>query len=115
MSSPSLDNPLREGIRLERTARPCAVVIFGASGDLTKRKLVPALYHLAQNRLLPAEVAVVGVARRETSDEEFRKMMSEAVVEFSGGEPLDPAVWESFAKGLYYVSGEFGGHAVKKG
>ena len=108
MSSPSLDNPLREGIRLERTAQPCAVVIFGASGDLTKRKLVPALYHLAQNRLVPAEVAVVGVARRETSDEEFRANMRDSVVEFSGGEALDEAVWESFAKGLYYVSGEFG-------
>ena len=107
MSSPS-PNPLREGIRLERTAEPCAVVIFGASGDLTKRKLVPALYHLAQNRLLPAEVAVVGVARRETSDEDFRANMRDSVVEFSGGEPLDEAVWESFAKGLYYVSGEFG-------
>jgi len=108
VSSPSPENPLREGIRLARTASPCAVVIFGASGDLTKRKLVPALYHLAQNRLLPAEVAVIGVARRENSDDEFRKQMSGAVVEFSGGEPLDEAVWESFAKGLYYVSGEFG-------
>jgi glucose-6-phosphate 1-dehydrogenase len=107
VSSPSLENPLREGIRLERTAQPCAVVIFGASGDLTKRKLVPALYHLAQNRLLPAEIAVVGVARRETSDEEFRTNMRASVIEFSGGEALDETVWESFAKGLYYVSGEF--------
>ncbi len=107
MSSPST-NPLREGIRLERTAQPCAVVIFGASGDLTKRKLVPALYHLAQNRLLPAESAVIGVARRDTSDEQFRSQMRDFVVEFSGGEALDETVWESFAKGLYYVAGEFG-------
>ncbi len=105
MATPST-NPLREGIRLERAAEPCAVVIFGASGDLTKRKLVPALYHLAQNRLLPAEFAVVGVARREVSDEKFREQMRESVAEFSG-EPLDEAVWESFAKGLYYVTGSF--------
>lgn len=101
-------NPLRDGIRLERTAEPCAVVIFGASGDLTKRKLVPALYHLAQNRLLPAEIAVIGVARRATSDEDFRENMRSSVIEFSGGEELDEPVWESFAKGLYYVAGEFG-------
>ncbi|HQR38176.1 MAG TPA: glucose-6-phosphate dehydrogenase [Blastocatellia bacterium] len=94
-------------MRLERTADPCTVVIFGASGDLTKRKLVPALYHLAQNRLLPAEIAVIGVARRETSDEDFRTSMRASVIEFSGGEELDEAVWSSFAAGLYYVSGEF--------
>ena len=65
-------NPLREGLRLERSAGPCAVVIFGASGDLTKRKLVPALYRLSQERLLPAEFAVVGVARSPKDDETFR-------------------------------------------
>jgi glucose-6-phosphate 1-dehydrogenase len=102
-----ISNPLREGMRLERTAEPCAVVIFGASGDLTKRKLVPALYHLMQERLLPAEFAVVGVARRDTSDEQFRTQMHESVIEFSGGEALDEAVWDSYARGLYYVSGNF--------
>ena len=102
------DNPLREGMRLERSAEPCTVIIFGASGDLTKRKLVPALYHLTQDRLLPAEFAVVGVARRETSDDDFRSQMKTSVAEFGGDGKVDEEVWESYAKGLYYVSGEFG-------
>jgi glucose-6-phosphate 1-dehydrogenase len=106
MATPTT-NPLREGVRLERVAEPCAVIIFGASGDLTKRKLVPALYHLAQDRLLPAEFAVVGVARRETSDDDFRALMKDAVAEFGGDGAVDETVWESFAKGLYYVTGEF--------
>ena len=63
--STTSDNPLREGVRLERSADPCSVIIFGASGDLTKRKLVPALYRLTQERLLPAEFAIVGFARSE--------------------------------------------------
>ncbi len=61
----TLENPLRAGIRLERTVDPCTVVIFGASGDLAKRKLLPALYRLVQERLLPAEFAIVGLARTE--------------------------------------------------
>ncbi len=101
------DNPLRAGMRLERTAEPCAVVIFGASGDLTKRKLVPALYRLAQQHLIPAEFAIVGTARIEMSDEEFRGKMREAVAEYSEEKTVDDAVWESFAKGLFYVTGEF--------
>lgn len=94
-------------MRLARTAEPCVVVIFGASGDLTKRKLVPALYHLCQERLLPAEVAVIGVARSPKSHDEFRAQMREAIIEFAGDEHIDETLWESFAKGLYYVSGTF--------
>jgi glucose-6-phosphate 1-dehydrogenase len=65
-----MENPLRVGVRLERTAEPCVVVIFGATGDLTKRKLVPALYRLVQERLVPAEFAIVGAAR--TGDDDGR-------------------------------------------
>ena len=72
------DNPLRQGMRLERTAEPCAVIIFGASGDLTKRKLVPALYRLVQEKLVPAEFAIVGQARTEMNDDEFREKMKAA-------------------------------------
>jgi glucose-6-phosphate 1-dehydrogenase len=107
MEATVTDNPLRAGMRLERTAEPCAVVIFGASGDLTKRKLVPALYRLAQQHLIPAEFAIVGTARIEMSDEEFRGKMREAVAEYSEEKTVDDAVWESFAKGLFYVTGEF--------
>jgi glucose-6-phosphate 1-dehydrogenase len=101
-----MENPLREGIRLERTAGPCAIVIFGASGDLTRRKLVPALYRLVQQRLLPAEFAIVGLARTEMTIEEFRAHMKEAVTEFSAEKSVDEEVWNSFAQSLFYITGD---------
>ena len=107
MTTPTLENPLRTGLRLERTAEPCVVIIFGASGDLTKRKLVPALYRLSQERLLPAEFAIVGVARREVSHDEFRNNMRDAIAQFSEAKKVDDAVWESFSKGLYYLPSSF--------
>jgi glucose-6-phosphate 1-dehydrogenase len=103
-----LDNPLRQGIRLEQTAEPCIVVIFGASGDLTKRKLVPALYRLVQERLLPAEFAIVGLARTEMSDDQFREKMKESVEQFSEAKHVEEQVWHSFAQGLYYLSADIG-------
>jgi glucose-6-phosphate 1-dehydrogenase len=102
------DNPLRAGMRLERMAGPCTVVIFGAAGDLTKRKLVPALYNLAQDRLLPAEFAIIGTARQVMNDEEFRTKMREAVAEYGADKSVDETVWQSFAEGLFYLPGEFG-------
>jgi glucose-6-phosphate 1-dehydrogenase len=106
MSTSTSDNPLREGVRLERTAEPCAVVIFGASGDLTKRKLVPALYRLTQERLLPAEFAIVGFARSPMSHEDFRAKMKDAILTYSEAKRIDEAVWDSFAKGIFYVAGD---------
>ena len=76
------ENPLLEGLELRRTPEPCALVIFGASGDLTKRKLMPALYSLALRRLLPERFGVVGVARSAESNEEFVARMEGAVREF---------------------------------
>jgi glucose-6-phosphate 1-dehydrogenase len=102
----TVENPLRAGIRLERTAEPCIVVIFGASGDLTKRKLVPALYRLVQERLLPAEFAIIGLARTEMSTDEFRARMKEAVEEFSEAKRVDEEVWDSFAQGLHYLTAD---------
>ena len=75
------ENPLLEGLQLRRTPEPCALVIYGASGDLTQRKLLPALYSLTLRRLLPDTFAVVGVSRSAVSDEEFRARMREGVVE----------------------------------
>ncbi|HEV8635989.1 MAG TPA: glucose-6-phosphate dehydrogenase [Chloroflexota bacterium] len=98
-------NPLREGLRLERTPDPCALVIFGATGDLTHRKLVPALYSLAQQRLLPPQFALVGFARRDWSDEKFRDEMRQGVQEFGRG--AQGGVWESFASGLFYNRADF--------
>jgi glucose-6-phosphate 1-dehydrogenase len=99
-------NPLRAGIADDKTGDPCAVVIFGASGDLTKRKLMPALYNLAVSRALPSGSAVVGVARREHSHDDFRKDMKEAITRFSRRK-IDQAVWGDFERGVSYVQGTF--------
>jgi glucose-6-phosphate 1-dehydrogenase len=96
-------NPMRAGMRLERTAEPCAVVIFGASGDLAKRKLIPALYRLVQERLLPAEFAIIGLGRTPMSDDEFRDKMKASVQEFSEAKSVDEEVWHSFAQGIRYL------------
>jgi glucose-6-phosphate 1-dehydrogenase len=93
-------NPLRRGLVEDRTGDACAVVIFGASGDLTRRKLMPALYNLAAARALPAGFAVVGVGRRDKSDASFRAEMKEAVASFSRRKPVDAALWADFERGL---------------
>ena len=90
-------------MRLERAAEPCAVVIFGATGDLAKRKLIPALYRLVQERVLPAEFAIVGLGRTPMSNEEFREKMKAAVVEFSESKSVDEEVWRSFAEGIQFL------------
>jgi glucose-6-phosphate 1-dehydrogenase len=100
------ENPLLEGLRLTRRPEPCVLVIFGASGDLTQRKLFPALYALAVRRLLPERFAVVGVARTAGTDEEFVSQMKEAVRRYARDEFRDEA-WESLAAGLRYVSTDF--------
>jgi glucose-6-phosphate 1-dehydrogenase len=102
------ENPLLEGLELARTPEPCALVIFGASGDLTRRKLFPAIYSLAHRQLLPPRFAVVGVARTEWSDDEFRDSMEEAVREFARDE-FRQETWDSLAAGIRYVGTEFGG------
>jgi glucose-6-phosphate 1-dehydrogenase len=101
--APTAVNPLREGLRLERTPEPCTMVIFGASGDLTRRKLLPALYDLSLDGLLPASFAIVGFARSEMTDEQFRQQAREAVLQFSR-RPVDPGPWDSFARGLFYTN-----------
>ncbi len=85
---------------------PCALVIFGASGDLTRRKLVPALYALACDGLLPAGFAVVGTGRSEMSDAAFRETMRDAVTRFARVR-FDAAAWERFAAALHYVAMEY--------
>jgi glucose-6-phosphate 1-dehydrogenase len=95
----SLTNPLRVGLRQERVISPQCLVIFGASGDLTHRKLVPALFELFRQRRLPSEFAVLGCARRPWSDEEFRQKMEEALGPLA---QEDPQAWRTFAAGLFY-------------
>ena len=84
----------------------CVMVIFGASGDLTKRKLVPALWSLFQSRVLPEPFAVIGVSRSEMSNEVFRERMREGVTDFARVQPPSARVWDRFAQALFYYTGD---------
>ncbi len=106
------ENPLLEGLQLRRKPDPCAFVIFGASGDLTQRKLIPALYSLAYRQLLPEKFAVVGAARTEESDEGFRLRMEEAVKQHAR-DPFREDIWEPLAEGMHYISTDFGDKAFE--
>jgi glucose-6-phosphate 1-dehydrogenase len=94
-----------------RPAPPCTVVIFGAVGDLTKRKLVPALYNLKTLGLLPEEFAVVGVARREKTHEEFREEQTRSIQEFATTR-VEPTTWAELREALYFQAGELSDPAV---
>ncbi len=95
-------NPLLEGLPTRRRPGPCVIVIFGASGDLTERKLIPALYSLAFRHLLPEHFAIVGSARTESSDESFRDAMRAAVERYARDE-FRLEVWNELAEGMRYV------------
>src|SRR6266498_400729 len=85
---------------------PQAIVIFGASGDLTKRKLLPAFWHLFSEGLLPQGIAIIGYARTEMSDEEFQEEARHSVETYARNKPSTD-VWAEFQKRLSYVPGEF--------
>lgn len=99
------ENPLRVGLQQDKIPEPQILVIFGASGDLTQRKLVPAIYQMKLERKLPPELTIVGVARRDWSHEYFREHMREGVEQFGGG-LVSEDTWQEFAKGLFYCSGD---------
>jgi len=96
-----VENPLREGSITLRAADPCTIVVFGASGDLTHRKLIPALYALAREKSLHPKSAVIGFARRPWDDEAFRRAARPDSAD------LDPHEWNRFAASLFYRSGTF--------
>jgi glucose-6-phosphate 1-dehydrogenase len=100
-------NPLRTGMRLQRTPEPCAMVIMGATGDLTHRKLMPSLYNLAVEHLIPHGFAVIGFSRQGMQHEDFRKDMREAVNKYSRYAPVQEDVWNSFAQGLFFEQADF--------
>jgi glucose-6-phosphate 1-dehydrogenase len=105
---PALEtNPLREGLEQERVPDPSALVIFGASGDLTQRKLIPGLYSLAHEGLLPAGQTIIGLSRADHTDDSFRMAMREACDKHARTRPVDDAIWENFAKRLFYIPGSF--------
>jgi glucose-6-phosphate 1-dehydrogenase len=100
-----LQNVLRDETRIPRVPEPGVIVIFGASGDLTARKLVPALYDLAASRRLPMEFAVVGISRTDMSHDDFREKLHDALEEHRSGQ-ISEDVWESFSKGIFYLPGD---------
>ena len=88
------------------TDESCALIIFGASGDLTKRKLLPALWSMFQSRVLPEPFAVIGVARSQMDNEQFRTRMREAIADFARVQPPSRRVWDRFAQALFYFAGD---------
>ena len=105
-SDQSQANPLREGISSRTIPEACTIVIFGATGDLTHRKLIPALYNIAADGELPPELVVIGMARRPKTDDEFRKELGEAAREYSRQTVRDE-LWDGFARSIFYHQSEF--------
>ncbi|MGC8489728.1 MAG: glucose-6-phosphate dehydrogenase, partial [Clostridia bacterium] len=110
MSTPTT-NPLREGLSHVTMVSPFVMVIFGAGGDLTRRKLIPAVYNLMLDGLLPREMAIVGFSRGDDTDESFRKMARAALEEFSR-RPVDEDVWRRLEPMLHFVGADFGDQAA---
>ncbi len=98
-----------------RKPTPCVLVIFGASGDLTHRKLIPALYNLMCDGLLPEEFAMIGFARKEFTNESYRVAMRAAVEEHSRTKPIDAAMWAKFERTLHYHRGDYATQADYEG
>ena len=101
-------NPLAEGLHDYRVADPALMVIFGATGDLSSKKLLPAVYNLAKQRLFPAGFAIVGAAIDDLTDDAFRKHAADSITKFSRTQPVDPQVLDSFLAAVFYVKVDFG-------
>src|ERR1700733_11989665 len=100
------EKPTAATPRVGKQGDPCVMVIFGAAGDLTARLLIPALYNLARANLLSKEFAVLGVARSQMTDEDFRKKVREDVQQYCG-DCIDNEIWDSFVRRFYYFAGDF--------
>lgn len=102
------NNPLRvvEDRRLNRVAGPCGLVLFGVTGDLARKKLMPAVYDLANRGLLPPGFALVGFARRDWDDEDFAQIVHDSVKQYARTE-FSEEVWQQLSKGIRFVQGEF--------
>jgi glucose-6-phosphate 1-dehydrogenase len=105
------ENPLRAGLHTDRITDPCTIVFFGASGDLFKRMLLPAMYSLRMHGILPNDFAIVGFSRSDYSDDDFRDYCKKQLQEFAPkDQSVEGAIWEDFAKRVSYVTGEFDDH-----
>jgi glucose-6-phosphate 1-dehydrogenase len=111
----SAGNPLREGLRLERVPDPATFVLFGATGDLAHRKVIPALYQLWRTHLLPHEFTIVAVGRRPYTDEAFRSELKASLDAHSRVLPVDRGAWDELADRIVYHQGDFGDPALYQG
>ncbi len=98
---------ISQGPAADRPTDPCGLVIFGASGDLTRRKLIPAVYHLLQKGLLPDSWYLIGLARTEMSDERFRESVRSALEAFGRAGTIGGPVWEQFSRRIHYLAGNY--------
>lgn len=89
-----------------KAVEACSIVIFGASGDLTSRKLIPALYHDYKEGLMPSDFRVLGIARREKTDASWRQELREALEQYSRTKPVDETVWQGFSERVFYCRGD---------
>ena len=103
----TVTHPLSETGGSKRFVEPCILVIFGATGDLTARKLLPAIYNLAREGQLSPQFACVGFARRDKTHEQFREEMKQAINSFSRVKPIDETLWKNFSEHIYYHRSEF--------
>ena len=102
-----MEHPLEEMGRSSRNIDPCILVIFGATGDLTGRKLAPALYNLGKDGMLPPNFACVGFARREKTNEVFRSEVKEDIGKYSRVKPIDETFWKHFQEQFFYHQSDF--------
>lgn len=100
-------NPLNEDLHPTKIPEACLLVIFGATGDLTARKLIPALYNLGREGQLPSHFGCVGFARRQQTQEQFRKEMRQAVEKYSRSKPIDEHLWNNFQEKIFYYASDF--------
>jgi glucose-6-phosphate 1-dehydrogenase len=114
-SHKTLENPLREGLRLERVPDPAAFVLFGATGDLAHRKVVPALFQLWRTHLLPHEFQIVAVGRRPYTDDSFRQELKASLDKYSRVQPVDEETWDDLASRITYHRGDFADPSMFQG
>src|SRR5258707_420336 len=100
------DQPVCRLGEARKTLDSCSIIIFGASCDLTSRKLIPAFYHLYLDKQMPAEFRIIGFARREKSDASWRQELRQALEQFSRTKPVDEKVWGEFSQHIFYCQGD---------
>ncbi len=110
-----VENALREGLRLERVPDPAAFVLFGATGDLAHRKVVPALFQLWRTHLLPHELSIVAIGRRPYTDDAFRAELKGSLDKYSRVQPVDRETWDDLASRIVYHRGDFADPALYEG